>query len=193
MKKLTGNEIRKIWCEFWKSKGHTIVSSASLIPNDDPTILWINAGVTPLKKYFDGSEIPENRRNANIQKCISTNDIENVGLTSRHQTFFEMMGNFSIGDYFKKEAITWAYEFLTGSEWLDIPKEKLYMTIYSEDRVAYNTWRELGVEKEHIILLSTNFWEIAPGPSGPDSEIFFDRGEEYDEEKIGIRLLKEEI
>lgn len=193
MKKLTGNEIRKIWCEFWKSKGHTIVSSASLIPNDDPTILWINAGVTPLKKYFDGSEIPENRRIANIQKCIRTNDIENVGLTSRHQTFFEMMGNFSIGDYFKKEAITWAYEFLTGSEWLDIPKEKLYMTIYSEDRVAYNTWRELGVEKEHIILLSTNFWEIGPGPSGPDSEIFFDRGEEYDEEKIGIRLLKEEI
>lgn len=193
MKKLTGNEIRNLWCEFWKSKNHMIIDSAPLIPNDDPTILWVNAGVTPLKKYFDGTEIPENRRMANIQKCIRTNDIENVGLTARHQTFFEMLGNFSIGDYFKKEAISWAFEFLTDEKWLDIPLEKLYMTIYSEDRVAYNTWRSLGVSQEHIILLDSNFWEIGPGPSGPDSEIFYDRGEAYDPENIGLDLLRKEI
>lgn len=193
MKKLTGNEIRKMWCEFWESKGHTIIESASLIPNDDPTILWINAGVTPLKKYFDGTIVPDNKRLASIQKCIRTNDIENVGLTARHQTFFEMLGNFSIGDYFKKEAITWAFEFLTDSKWLDIPKEKLYMTIYPEDREAYNTWRGLGVEKEHIILLNDNFWEIGPGPSGPDSEIFYDRGIEYDPNKMGLDLLRQDI
>ncbi len=193
MKKLTGNEIRKMWCEFWKSKNHDIIESAPLIPKDDPTILWINAGVTPLKKYFDGTIVPENRRMASIQKCIRTNDIENVGLTARHQTFFEMLGNFSIGDYFKKEAITWALEFLTDPKWLDISKDKLYMTIYSEDRVAYNTWRSLGVEKEHIILLESNFWEIGAGPSGPDSEIFYDRGEAYDPNKIGLDLLRKEI
>lgn len=193
MKKLTGNEIRKMWCEFWTSKGHTVIESASLIPNDDPTILWINAGVTPLKKYFDGTIVPENRRIASIQKCIRTNDIENVGLTARHQTFFEMLGNFSIGDYFKKEAITWAFEFLTDSKWLDISKDKLYMTIYPEDRVAYNTWRGLGVEKEHIILLQDNFWEIGPGPSGPDSEIFYDRGIEFDPNHIGLDLLRKDI
>ena len=193
MKKLTGNEIRKMWCDFWKSKDHMIIESAPLIPNDDPTILWINAGVTPLKKYFDGTEIPENRRIANIQKCIRTNDIENVGLTARHQTFFEMLGNFSIGDYFKKEAIGFAFEFLTDEKWLDISKDKLYMTIYAEDRVAYNTWRKLGVEKDHLILLETNFWEIGPGPSGPDSEIFYDRGEEYDPNHVGLDLLKKEI
>lgn len=193
MKKLTGNEIRKMWCEFWKSKNHDIIESAPLIPKDDPTILWINAGVTPLKKYFDGTIVPENRRIASIQKCIRTNDIENVGLTARHQTFFEMLGNFSIGDYFKKEAITWTLEFLTDPKWLDISKDKLYMTIYSEDRVAYNTWRSLGVEKEHIILLESNFWEIGAGPSGPDSEIFYDRGEAYDPNKIGLDLLRKEI
>jgi len=193
MKKLTGNEIRKIWCEFWESKGHTIIESSSLIPNDDPTVLWINAGVTPLKKYFDGSVIPENKRLASIQKCIRTNDIENVGLTARHQTFFEMLGNFSIGDYFKKEAITWAFEFLTSDKWLDISLDKLYMTIYSEDRTAYNTWRSLGVEKDHIILLEGNFWEIGLGPSGPDSEIFFDRGEKYDPNHVGLDLLRKEI
>lgn len=193
MKKLTGNEIRKMWCEFWESKGHTVIESASLIPSADPTVLWINAGVTPLKKYFDGTIVPENKRIASIQKCIRTNDIENVGLTARHQTFFEMLGNFSIGDYFKKEAITWAFEFLTDSKWLDIPKDKLYMTIYPEDREAYNTWRGLGVEKEHIVLLKDNFWEIGPGPSGPDSEIFYDRGVEYDPDNIGLDLLRKDI
>lgn len=193
MKKLTNIEFRNMWFEFWKSKNHQIIESASLIPADDPTLLWINAGVAPLKKYFDGTVVPENRRMANIQKCIRTNDIENVGVTARHQTFFEMLGNFSIGDYFKKDAIKFAYEFLTSSNWLDIPKEKLYMTIYSEDKDAYNTWRSLGVEQDHIILLSTNFWEIGAGPSGPDSEIFFDRGEEFDPENIGLDLLKKEI
>lgn len=193
MKKLTGNEIRKMWCEFWESKGHTVIESASLIPSDDPTVLWINAGVTPLKKYFDGTIVPDNKRIASIQKCIRTNDIENVGITARHQTFFEMLGNFSIGDYFKKEAITWAFEFLTDSKWLDISKDRLYITIYSLDREAYNTWRGLGVEKEHIILLESNFWEIGPGPSGPDSEIFYDRGEDFDPDKIGLDLLRKEI
>ena len=193
MKKLTNEEFRNLWYSFWSNKEHQIVESASLIPVDDPTILWINAGVTPLKKYFDGSIVPENRRIANIQKCIRTNDIENVGITARHQTFFEMLGNFSIGDYFKTEAINYAFEFLTSTDWLEIPLEKLYFTIYSEDKEAYNTWRKLGVPKEHIILLSTNFWEIGEGPCGPDSEIFFDRGEEYDPDGLGIDLLKKEI
>ena len=125
MKKLTGNQIIRTYIEFFKEKGHSEIESASLIPHDDPTVLWINAGVTPLKKYFDGSEVPDSRRLCNIQKCIRTNDIENVGVTKRHQTFFEMMGNFSVGDYFKNEAIEFSWELLTSPEWFDIPKEKL--------------------------------------------------------------------
>lgn len=193
MKRLTGYEMRELWFQFWKEKGHEVVESASLIPNNDPTLLWINAGVTPLKKYFDGSVIPSNRRLCSSQKCIRTNDIENVGRTARHQTFFEMLGNFSIGDYFKKEAITWAWEFLTSPKWLDMDKEKLYITIYPSDREALETWKQVGVQEDHIIPLEDNFWEIGPGPSGPDSEIFYDRGEQYDPEHIGIRLLQEDI
>lgn len=193
MKKLTSNEFRKLWLDFWKSKNHEIIESASLIPNNDPSLLWINAGVTPLKKYFDGTEKPKNSRMANIQKCIRTNDIENVGKTSRHQTFFEMLGNFSIGDYFKKEAIYWAWEFLTSPEWLSFPKEKLYITIYTDDEEAKSIWMSLGVSEDHIIKLDGNFWEIGEGPSGPCSEIFFDRGIEFDPENIGIRLLQEDI
>ena len=123
MKKLKGYEIRQLWLDFWKSKGHDVVPSASLIPHNDPTLLWINAGVAPLKKYFDGSVIPENPRITNAQKAIRTNDIENVGKTARHHTFFEMMGNFSIGDYFKNEAIPFAFELLTSPEYFAIPKK----------------------------------------------------------------------
>lgn len=193
MKKMSANELRQMWFDFWSSKNHEIVPSASLVPKDDPSILFINAGVTPLKKYFDGSEIPKNRRMASSQKCIRTNDIENVGVTARHQTLFEMLGNFSVGDYFRDEAITWAYEFLTSEKWLDIPLEKLYMTVYTHDKDTLDKWLELGVDRSHIILLDGNFWEIGAGPSGPDSEIFYDRGEKYDPDHIGIKLLEEDM
>ena len=193
MKNLTGNEMRDLWFSFWESKGHQVIESASLIPVGDPTLLWINAGVTPLKKFFDGSMIPSNRRLCSSQKCIRTNDIENVGKTARHQTFFEMLGNFSIGDYFKDEAINWAFEFLTSPDWVGMEKEKLYMTIYPNDEVAYNAWIKAGVDPSHIIRLEGNFWEIGPGPSGPDSEIFYDRGEKYDPEGLGIKLLEDDI
>lgn len=180
MKKMSHNEIRDMWFAFFKSKGHKIVESAPLIPKDDNSLLWVNAGVTPLKKFFDGSEIPESRKIANIQRCIRTNDIENVGVTRRHCTFFEMMGNFSIGDYFKEEAIEFAYELLTSSKWFAIPIERLYVTVYTEDDTAYKKWLSLGMPDDHIIRLDENFWEIGEGPCGPDSEIFYDRGEKYD-------------
>ena len=180
MKKLTSFEIRKMWLSFFESKGHKIVESAPLIPIDDDSLLWINAGVTPLKKYFDGTVVPDNRRITNIQKCIRTNDIENVGVTRRHHTFFEMMGNFSVGDYFRDEALTFAFELLTSKDWFNIPIEKLYFTVYPDDVDTINKWIELGVPKEHIAKLSDNFWEIGEGPCGPDTEIFFDRGSKYD-------------
>ncbi len=190
MKKMTNNEIRKMWVDYFTQKGHKYVESASLIPVDDDSLLWINAGVTPLKKYFDGSIIPECPRIVNIQKCIRTNDIENVGITKRHQTFFEMMGNFSIGDYFKKEAISFAFELLTGEEWFAIPVEKLYVTIYIHDDEAYEDWCEVGLKEDHIIRLKENFWEIGEGPCGPDSEIFFDRGEKYDPDHTAFEKFK---
>ena len=180
MRYMTSNEIRKMWIKYFEEHGHKYVKSAPLIPINDDSLLWINAGVTPLKKYFDGSVTPESRRIVNIQKCIRTNDIENVGVTRRHQTFFEMMGNFSIGDYFKDEAIEFAYELLIGKDWFAIPKEKLYVTIYINDTEAYNKWIEVGIDKEHIIKLEGNFWEIGEGPCGPDSEIFYDQGEKLD-------------
>lgn len=180
MKKMTSTEIRNMWYDFFEKKGHQKVKSAPLIPIDDDSLLWINAGVTPLKKYFDGREIPESKRLVNVQKCIRTNDIENVGVTTRHQTFFEMMGNFSIGDYFKKEAIEYAFELLTSEDWFGIPKDRLYVTVYSNDQEAYDQWIYVGMEDEHIVRLDGNFWEIGEGPCGPDSEIFYDRGEKYD-------------
>ena len=151
VKKLSHNEMRQMWFDFWESKEHEIIPSAPLLPINDPTLLWINAGVTPLKKYFDGTLIPTNRRMASSQKCIRTNDIENVGKTTRHATFFEMLGNFSIGDYFKKEAINWSWEFLTSEKWLGFDKEKLYITIYPDDEEAYNTWREVGVDRKSVV------------------------------------------
>ena len=182
MRYMTSNEIRKMWVKYFEEHGHKYVKSAPLIPINDDSLLWINAGVTPLKKYFDGSVTPESRRIVNIQKCIRTNDIENVGITKRHQTFFEMMGNFSIGDYFKDEAIEFAFELLTGKKWFDIPIEKLYVTVYTDDNDAYNKWVELGMPKDHIVRLEGNFWEIGEGPCGPDSEIFYDQGESFDKD-----------
>ena len=191
MNYLTHNEIRQKWYDFFESKGHLKMPSASLVPIDDDSLLFNNAGVTPLKKYLDGSSIPESRRIVNIQKCIRTNDIENVGVTKRHLTFFEMMGNFSIGDYFKNEAIEYAYEFLI--DYMKIPKEKLYMTVYTHDLETKNKWMNLGIEESHLVLLDGNYWEIGEGPSGPDTEIFFDRGEEYGgEEAINAFFNDEE-
>ena len=179
MKKLSGNEIRQMWLDFFKSKGHDVEESASLVPSDDKSLLWMNAGVTPLKKYFDGRKIPKNPRIVNAQKCIRTNDIENVGKTARHHTFFEMLGNFSIGDYFRDEVIPWAVELLTSKEWFDLPKDRLYITYYPDDLDTLNKWVESGIDKTHMIPCKGNFWEIGEGPCGPDTEIFFDRGDKY--------------
>ena len=190
MRKMTSREIRGMWLKYFSLKGHMIVPSANLIPKDDDTLLWINAGVTPLKRYFDGSEVPVSKRITNIQKCIRTNDIENVGVTRRHHTFFEMMGNFSIGDYFKEEAIEFAFELLTGKDWFDIPKEKLYVTVFPNDTDTINKWESLGIDSSHIIKLEDNFWEIGPGPCGPDTEIFFDRGEKYDPNNDALEKFK---
>ncbi|MCK3975346.1 alanine--tRNA ligase [Streptococcus suis] len=193
MKNLSSAQIRQMWLDFWKSKGHSVEPSANLVPVNDPTLLWINSGVATLKKYFDGSVIPDNPRITNAQKSIRTNDIENVGKTARHHTMFEMLGNFSIGDYFRDEAIEWGFELLTSPEWFAFPKDKLYMTYYPDDVDSYNRWIALGVEPSHLIPLEDNFWEIGAGPSGPDTEIFFDRGIDFDPENIGIRLLEEDI
>ena len=180
MKQLSSTQIRQMWLDFWASKGHSVEPSVSLVPVNDPTLLWINSGVATLKKYFDGTIIPENPRITNAQKAIRTNDIENVGKTARHHTMFEMLGNFSIGDYFRDEAITWAYELLTSPEWFDFPKDKLYMTYYPDDKDSYNRWIEVGVDPSHLIPIEDNFWEIGAGPSGPYTDIFFDRGDYFD-------------
>ncbi|WP_369902511.1 alanine--tRNA ligase [Bacillus manliponensis] len=180
MKQLTGAQIRQMFLDFFQEKGHAIEPSASLVPHEDPSLLWINSGVATLKKYFDGRVIPQNPRITNAQKSIRTNDIENVGKTARHHTFFEMLGNFSIGDYFKEEAITWAWEFLTSDKWIGFDKELLSVTIHPEDDEAFEIWNEkMGVPKERIIRLEENFWDIGEGPSGPNTEIFYDRGEAY--------------
>lgn len=192
MKYMSHVEIRNMWFRFFESHGHKKVESASLVPVNDDSLLWINAGVTPLKKYFDGREVPECRRIVNIQKCLRTNDIENVGLTKRHQTFFEMMGNFSVGDYFKKEAIEFAYELLTGDEWFQIPKDLIYVTYYPEDHEARDKWIEMGLDESHLVPLEENFWEIGEGPCGPDSEIFFDRGEKYDSNHDALEKFKKD-
>ena len=179
MKKLSSSDIRSMFLEFFKEKGHKIEMSASLVPIDDPTLLWINSGVATLKKYFDGSVIPDNPRIANSQKSIRTNDIENVGVTARHHTMFEMLGNFSIGDYFKEEAIEWAWEFLTDEKWLALDPKKLYVTVHSDDEEARRIWEEkVGLPKDHVLDEDENFWDIGVGPSGPQTEIFYDRGPE---------------
>ncbi|TWI56300.1 alanine--tRNA ligase [Halalkalibacter nanhaiisediminis] len=180
MKKLTSAQVRQMYLDFFKEKGHDIEPSASLVPHEDPTLLWINSGVATLKKYFDGRVIPENPRITNAQKSIRTNDIENVGKTARHHTFFEMLGNFSIGDYFKEEAIEWAWEFLTSEKWIGFDPEKLSVTVHPEDDEAYSYWQnKIGIPEERIIRLEGNFWDIGEGPSGPNTEIFYDRGPAY--------------
>ena len=192
MKKMTSTEIRQMWLDFFKSKGHHVEPGSSLIPKNDPTLLWINAGVAALKKYFDGSEIPPSRRITNAQKSIRTNDIENVG-DATHLTFFEMLGNFSIGDYFRKEVIPWAWEMLTSEKWFAFPKEKLYVTYHPDDLETKKCWMDVGVEESHLIKKEDNFWEIGEGPCGPDTEIHFDRGEKYDPEHLGIKLLEDDL
>lgn len=174
------NNIRKQFLNFYKSKDHMVGDSASLIPKDDKSLLLIAAGMAPLKKYFTGQETPPAKRYTTCQKCIRTNDIENVGVTARHLTFFEMLGNFSFGDYFKKEAITWAWEFLT--KVMEIPEEKLWVSVYEEDDEAYDIWlKETTMTADRIVKLGKedNFWELEVGPSGPDSEIHYDMGEEF--------------
>ncbi len=188
-KQLTGNQIRQMFLDFFKSKGCMVEPGASLIPHDDPTLLWINAGVSALKKYFDGSEKPACNRICNSQKAIRTNDIENVGKTARHHTFFEMLGNFSIGDYFKKEAIAWGWEFLTSPEWIGFDPQRLYVTVYPDDHEAYDLWVAAGMIESHIRKSDDNFWEIGRGPGGPDTEIYYDRGEKYDPDHIGEKLF----
>ena len=192
-KNLTGNQIRQMFLDFFSEKGFMIEPGASLIPHDDPTLLWINAGVSALKKYFDGSEKPKSPRIANAQKSIRTNDIENVGKTARHHTFFEMLGNFSIGDYFKKEAIPWAWEFLTSEKWIGFDPKRLYVTVYPDDQEAYDLWVKTGMIESHIRKSDDNFWEIGRGPGGPDTELYYDRGEKYDPQGIGERLFFEDI
>ena len=193
MKKMTSSEIRQMWLDFFKEKGHYVEPSASLIPNNDPTLLWINSGVAALKKYFDGSEISKYSRITNAQKALRTNDIENVGKTARHHTFFEMLGNFSIGDYFRNEVIPWAYELLTSEKWFNFDKDLLYITYHTDDIASKNLWMKCGVSEDHLIPMDGNFWEIGSGPCGPDTEIFYDRGTKYDPENIGIELLKNDI
>lgn len=193
MKNLTSQEIRNMWLNFFHEKGHMIEPGASLIPQDDPSLLWINAGVAALKKYFDGSKIPPSKRIVNVQKCIRTNDISNVGKTARHHTFFEMLGNFSIGDYFRKEVVAWAYEILTDEKYFALDKEKLYVTYHPDDIETRDLWIKAGLDDSHLIPLYGNYWQIGEGPCGPNTEVFFDRGEKYDPNKLGLRLLKEDL
>ncbi len=194
MKQLTSAQIRQMFLDYFAENGHMIEPGASLIPHNDPTLLWINAGVAALKKYFDGTEKPKNKRITNAQKSIRTNDIENVGKTARHHTFFEMLGNFSIGDYFKKEAIPFAWHFLTDERWMGFDKSKLYITVYIDDQEAFDIWTKVcGVDPSHILKTPENFWEIGNGPCGPDSEIFYDRGEKYDPQHLGEKLFFEEM
>lgn len=180
MKHLSSAEVRQMYLDFFKEKGHAVEPSAPLVPHEDPSLLWINSGVATLKKYFDGRVIPDNPRIVNAQKSIRTNDIENVGKTARHHTFFEMLGNFSIGEYFKREAILWAWEFLTDERWIGFDPDKLAVTIYPEDDEAFEIWhKEVGLPEERIIRLEENFWDIGEGPCGPNTEIFYDRGPAY--------------
>lgn len=191
--KIITNEIRRKWLDFFKSKNHLEVESKSLIPIDDDSLLWINSGVATLKKFFSGKENPPSNRLVNSQKCIRTNDIENIGITSRHHTFFEMLGNFSIGDYFRKEAIEFASEFLL--KVLNIDPKLLYITVYENDLESYELWVKNGFLPSHIVKCGKerNFWEIGAGPCGPCTEIYYDRGEKFDFNNLGEKLFFEDI
>jgi alanyl-tRNA synthetase len=167
LKHLNSAQVRRMYLDFFIQHGHTEMPSASLVPVDDPTLLWINSGVATMKKYFDGEVVPKNPRMTSSQKSIRTNDIENVGKTARHHTMFEMLGNFSVGDYFKKEVIPWAWELLTSDEWFGFDPEKLYVTYYPKDNDAHRCWLEAGVAEDHLLASQDNFWDIGQGPSGP--------------------------
>ena len=174
------NELREMFLEFFESKGHLRLNSFSLVPHNDKSLLIINSGMAPLKPYFTGEEIPPRTRVTTCQKCIRTGDLENVGKTARHGTFFEMLGNFSFGDYFKKEAIPWAWEFLT--EHVGLDPERLYPSVYEGDDEAYNIWlHDMHIPAERIYKFgkADNFWEHGSGPCGPCTEIYYDRGEKW--------------
>ena len=176
------NELREKYLSFFESKGHLRLDSFPLVPKNDPSLLLINSGMAPMKKWFLAQEEPPRHRVTTCQKCIRTPDIERVGITARHGTFFEMLGNFSFQDYFKEEVIPWAWEFLTSDEWMAIPKERLHISVYEEDDEAYDIWtKKVGIAPDHMVRLGKedNFWEHGSGPCGPCSEIYFDRGPEY--------------
>ena len=180
MQKYGVNELRKMFLEFFEGKGHLAMKSFSLVPHNDKSLLLINSGMAPLKPYFTGAEVPPRKRVTTCQKCIRTGDIENVGKTARHGTFFEMLGNFSFGDYFKKEAIRWSWEFLT--EVVGLDADRLYPSVYLDDDEAFDIWnKEIGIPAERIFRFGKedNFWEHGAGPCGPCSEIYYDRGERY--------------
>ena len=176
------NELRDKYLTFFEGKGHLRLDSFPLVPKNDPSLLLINSGMAPMKKWFLAQEEPPRHRVTTCQKCIRTPDIERVGITARHGTFFEMLGNFSFQDYFKEEVIPWAWEFLTSDEWMAIPKDKLHISVYEEDDEAYDIWtKKVGIAPDHMVRLGKedNFWEHGSGPCGPCSEIYFDRGPEY--------------
>ena len=176
------NELREKYLSFFEGKGHLRLDSFPLVPKDDPSLLLINSGMAPMKKWFLAQEEPPRHRVTTCQKCIRTPDIERVGITARHGTFFEMLGNFSFQDYFKEEVIPWAWEFLTSDEWMAIPKDRLHISVYEEDDEAYDIWtKKVGIAPDHMVRLGKedNFWEQGSGPCGPCSEIYFDRGPEY--------------
>jgi len=176
------NELRDKYLTFFEGKGHLRLDSFPLVPKNDPSLLLINSGMAPMKKWFLAQEEPPRHRVTTCQKCIRPPDIERVGITARHGTFFEMLGNFSFQDYFKEEVIPWAWEFLTSDEWMAIPKDKLHISVYEEDDEAYDIWtKKVGVAPDHMVRLGKedNFWEHGSGPCGPCSEIYYDRGEKY--------------
>ena len=184
MKIFSSNDIRNIYLNFFVSKFHFIEKSSSLIPKDDNTLLWINSGVATMKKYFNGLLIPKHKRIVKIQKAIRTNDIKNVGKTKYHQTMFEMLGNFSIGDYFKKDAIIWAWEFLTSKKWLYLDSSRIFVTFFYKDIETKKIWKnDIGLKNSHIIEMKENFWDIGYGPCGPDTEIFYYRGKKKNDNK----------
>ena len=173
---LTGNELRNKYLQFFASKNHLVLPSYPLIPENDPSLLLIGAGMAPFKPFFTGKMKPPHPRITTSQRCVRTGDIENVGRTARHHTLFEMLGNFSFGDYFKREAIAWAWEFLTAE--IELPVDKLWITIHTKDDEAFEIWnQDIGLPTERIVRLEDNFWEIGPGPCGPCSEIYIDLGE----------------
>lgn len=186
MKKLNYDKLKKLWFEFWVSKNHYKLENRSIIPKDDNSLLWINSGVAAIKKYLTHQETPPKNRLVSIQRCIRTNDLKNIGKSDFHHSSFEMMGNFSIGDYFRDEAIEWAYEFLTLKKWLNIDINKLYFTVYKDDKESLDKWKSLGIDEKRIFKMGreTNFWDMGSGPCGPSTEIFFDRGDEIE----GIKL-----